>query len=246
VIIDGAAFVVPGAGSEPRITHLGPPAHRVRCASLLKPLYFWAASTLLAFRDDLDGWAKLAEPAVTVSANDPTVAIWESCGPDALLDSIARLTGVQLHSDPSAERSFGRVLVQADEVARAYGALAVAARSDRDVALRLCTWMRQLPERQTFGARAAAAHQLGVSPEEVGVKSGWYIDTDETALRTHAVTVTVTADGTAHGTAVLTALPISDAVRAGYATTYVQGEEVLPIHWDVAAETISRTTASLL
>ncbi len=246
MIVDGAAFTVWAAAPHPRITQLGQPAPRVRCASVLKPLYFWAASTLPAFRDDTDGWAELAEPAVTVSANDPTVAIWQSCGPDALLDAIAALTGVQWTSDPSAERSFGRVLVRADEVARAYAALAVSAWSAETVPGRLLGWMRAVPDRQTFGARTAAAQALGVGPTDVGVKTGWYVDADETALRTHAVTVTVTADGTARGTAVLTALPVSETVRAEYATTYVHGEEVLPIHWDVAAETISRTTAALL
>ena len=245
MIIDGAAFTVPATASAPRVTHLGRPVHRVRCASVLKPLYFWAASTLPAFRDDPDGWAELAAPAVTVSANGPTVSIWDDCGPDALLDAIAGLTGVQLRSDPGAERSFGRVLVHADEVATAYAALAVAARSEV-AAARLLGWMRQVPERQTFGARAAASHRLGVEPADVAVKTGWYIDPDETALRTHAVTVTVTADGTARGTAVLTALPVSETVRADYATTYVHGEEVLPIHWDHASDTISRTTSSLL
>ena len=246
MIVDGAAFTVWASDPEPQITQLGQPAQRVRCASVLKPLYFWAASTLPEFSDDPDGWAELAEPAVTVSSNDPTAAIWQSCTPDALLDAIARLTGVRWQSDPSAERSFGRVLVRADEVARAYAALAVSAWSEDAAAGRLLGWMRAVPDRQTFGARSAAAQALGAGPADVGVKTGWYIDPDETALRTHAVTVTVTADGSARGTAVLTALPVSETVRAGYATTYVHGEEVLPIHWDVAAETISRTTASLL
>ena len=246
MIVDGAAFTVWAADPAPRITQLGRPAVRVRCASVLKPLYFWAASTLPALRDDPDRWAQLAQPAVTVSSNEPTVTIWQSCGPDALLDAVARLTGVHWHSDASTERSFGRVLVRADEVARAYAALAVAALSEDAAAGRLLGWMRAVPERQTFGARTAAAHALGVRPSDVGVKAGWYIDADETALRTHAVTVTVTGDGTARGTAVLTALPVSEPVRAGYATTDVQGEEVLPIHWDVAAEAISRTTESLL
>ena len=246
MIVDGAAFTVWATDSEPRITQLGQPAVRVRCASVLKPIYFWAASTLPAFRDDVDGWAELAEPAVTASSNDPTVAIWQECTPDALLDAIARLTGVRWQSDRSAERSFGRVLVHAEEVARAYAALAVAAWSEDAAAGRVLGWMRAVPDRQTFGARTAAAHALGVRHAEVGVKAGWYIDADETALRTHAVTVTVTGDGTARGSAVLTALPVDEPIRTEYATTYVQGDEVLPIHWDVAAETISRTTASLL
>ncbi len=246
MIVDGASFTLDAGDYGPQITQLGQPAARVRCASVLKPLYFWGASILPGFRDDPVGWAALAEPAVTVSANDPTVAIWQSCGADALLDAVARLTGVHWQSDPDAERSFGRVLVRADEVARAYAALVAWAWHQDLAAKRLLGWMRSVPERQTFGARKAAAHALGVTEADVAVKTGWYIDADETSLRTHAVTVALTAEHTACGSAVLTALPISEALRAEYATTYVQGEEVLPIHWDVAAKTIGWATASLL
>ena len=213
---------------------------------MLKPLYFWAAASQPEYRNRLHSWAELAEPAVTISANDPTVTIWETCGPDALLDGIALRTGVHWASDPSAERSFGRVLIRADELARAYAALAISARAGEEVAAQLLGWMGQVPERQTFGARAAAAHQLGIPPAEIAVKTGWFLDADETALRTHAVTVTGTPDGMVRGTTVLTALAVEETVRADYATTYVHGEEVLPVHWHHAAETIARTTASLL
>ncbi len=228
------------------MTHVGASDALIRCASLLKPLYFWAAATLPGLSDDRETWARLAEPAVTVSANDPTVSLWNSCGPDALLDGIARLTGQRWSSDPTADRTFGRVMVCADGVARAYAALAVAARADNAVAGRLLAWMRRVPDRQTFGARVAAVERLAAAPPDVAVKAGWFVDADETALRTHAVTVTVAPDGTVHGTAVLTAIPVSAAVRAGYAATYVHGEEVLPIHWEHAAETVGRTTAALL
>ena len=245
-MVDGAGFTVGPTDRKPQVEHRFGSGGPLRCASVLKPLYFWAAAEHPAYRDDIAAWAELAEAAVSTSANDPTVTIWRTCGPDALLGGIARRTGIDWSSDPTAERSFGRVLVRADEVALAYAALAINARSDEPVPARLLGWMRQVPERQTFGARAAAARQLGVPPTDVAVKSGWFIDADETALRTHAVTVTVTPDGTVHGTAVLTALPVSEAVRAEYATTYVQGDEVLPAHWEHAAETIARTTASLL
>ena len=244
-MIAGAGFTVGARETEPRITLVGAD-DAVRCASVLKPPYFWAASWLPQFSGDQEAWARLAEPAVTVSANEPTESIWDSCGPDLLLDGIARLTGVAWQSDPTAPRSFGRVLVTAGGVARAYAALAVAARADDAIAGRLLGWMREVPERQTFGARTAAAERLAVGPAAVAVKTGWFIDADETALRTHAVTITVSAVGTVHGTAVLTALPVSEAVRIGHAATYVEGDEVLPIHWEHAAETIRRTTAQLL
>lgn len=246
-MVEGAGFALGPQTSEPT-TRLTDAADRsLRCASVLKPLYFWAAACLPAFRSDLDAWAALAEPAVSLSANDPTVHLWDTIGPDALLDAIAGLTGVRWQNDPTAERSFGRVLVRAGELAHAYAALAAAARDgDAAVAGRLLTWMQAVPERQTFGARAAFAQRLGVPPSAVSVKTGWFVDADETALRTHAVTVTVLPDGTVRGTAVLTALPVDDALRNEYAATYVQGDEVLHLHWDHAAGTIAETTASLL
>jgi hypothetical protein len=244
-VIAGVGFTVLPADTEPQIVALGAADRPVRCASVLKPLYFWAAASLPDSGDQA-AWARLAEPAVTRSANQPTVTIWERCGPAALLDGIGRLTGVRWRSDPTAPRSFGRVLVTADGLARAFAALAVAARADDPIATQLLGWMRAVPERQTFGARAAAAERLAVAPEHVAVKTGWFIDADETALRTHAVTISLTPDGTARGTAVLTALSVSEAVRTHHAATYLHGDEVLPIHWEHAAETIRRTTTALL
>ena len=169
-VVDGAAFTLPPEETEPERSQPHAPTVALRCASLLKPLYFWAAATEPAYRDRPEAWAELAGPAVRESANDPTDAIWERCGADALLDGIARLTGVHWHSDPSAERSFGRVLVRAGEVARAFAALAVAARDDATVAGPLLGWMREVPHRQTFGARDAAAEQLSAAPADVAVK----------------------------------------------------------------------------
>jgi hypothetical protein len=228
------------------VTAPDPPGRPLRCASVLKPLYFWAAAQLPGPGRDPQQWAALAEPAVRLSANDPTVRIWEGCGADALLDTIAGLTGVRWTSDPTGRRTFGRVLVQAEEVARAYAALAAAAATDADVAERLLGWMREVPPEQTLGARTAAAGVLGVSPGDVGVKCGWFTDEDETVLRTHAVTVTRLAGGQVRGTAVLTALPLGAAERTAYRTLYVEGPEVLPVHHDRATASIAEETSRLL
>jgi hypothetical protein len=213
---------------------------------VLKPLYFWAAAELPGPGRDPDQWASLAEPAVRLSANDPTVAIWDGCGPDALLDRIEILTGVGWRSDPTGRRSFGRVLVRAEEVARAYAALAAAARTDFAVAGRLLGWMREVSAAQTLGARAAAAAALDVAPADVGVKCGWFSDEDESVLRTHAVTVTRLGDGQVRGTAVLTALPFGAPERSSYRQLYVEGPEVLPVHHEHAAVIIAAETARLL
>lgn len=58
---------------QPVVGHTdGPP---LRCASLLTPLYFWAASSHLRFVTDRAAWWRLAEPAIVVSADDPTVEL---------------------------------------------------------------------------------------------------------------------------------------------------------------------------
>jgi hypothetical protein len=244
--VDAAGFVVPAGEAEPRLTQAGRPDRALRCASVLKPLLFWAAAGLPPLRDDPESWAVLAKPAVTVSANDPTVAIWQEPGPDALLDRLGALGGTRWGTDPAATPTFGKVMVRAAEVARGYAALAVAARSADPVAEQLLGWMRDVPEEQTFGARAEAAAALGVDPATVATKCGWFGDDDETVLRTHAVTVCLLPGGSVRGTAVLTAVPFDAAARAVYAAAYQDGPEVLPMHAARAGRLIAEATAALL
>lgn len=216
---------------------------RLRCASLLKPLLFWVGAD--AFADEAS-WEAAAAPAVTVSANPPTIALWELVGGDELLARMAALTGDAWPLDPGGRRSFGRVLVTAPQVARAYAALAQAARDGDQRAARLLGWMRRVPERQTFGARAAAADALGVGEDAVAVKTGWFFDDDESRVRTHAVTVSETGDGTLRGSAVLTAVPAPEGLHERYARDYVEGDELLPTHRALAGDLIAAATYAAL
>jgi hypothetical protein len=209
-------------------------AERLRCASVLKPLVFWAAAGLAPYAGAPAAWQRLAHEGVAVSANAPTAEVWRACGAEKLLDALTRLTAVALPLQDGGTRSFGRVLVTADDVARCYACLAAAG----DGAAGLVRgWMRDVPERQTFGVRPPVARALGAGAEQVAVKAGWFCDADEERIRTHVVTLTPTAAGVV-GTVVLTALPASAAVRRAYAAAYRFGDEVLGVHEEHAGPTV--------
>ncbi|MEA2222213.1 MAG: hypothetical protein QOH83_589 [Solirubrobacteraceae bacterium] len=243
-LVDVAGFTV-SDGQTVVTGAAGGGAQRMRCASVLKPLLFWVGADLGVFADRRD-WARAAQPAVALSANDPTVALWRMCGAEALLTGLAARTGRTWPLEPGGARSFGRVLISAEDLAVAYAALALACEQGDDVAARLLEWMRALPECQTFGARSAAAGQLAVPGMTVGVKSGWFCDTDETRLRTHAVTVTSVSDGSTVGSVVLSAVDAAPALRWAYTKAYRTGDEVLPYHWELAGGHIFRETRAAL
>jgi hypothetical protein len=245
-LVQTAAFVV--RGDRVRMTAAPGETGRLRCASLLKPLLFWAgAGAGAGVFADHDAWAAAASAAVVRSANDPTVGLWNACGADRLLALLAERTRRSWTVEPGGSRGFGRVLITATDAAAGYAALALAARNGGDgVAPQLLEWMRCVPERQTFGARRAAAEQLGVPAAAVAVKCGWFCAEDETRLRTHAVTLTDTPGGDTRGSVVLTAIDAPAAVRAAYAQAYVHGDEVLHHHWKLAADTVAAATRDAL
>jgi hypothetical protein len=215
----------------------------LRCASVLKPLLFWVAGDAFAGRD---AWAAAASDAVALSANEPTIELWERLGGEELLSRLAAATGLRWPLEPGGPRSFGRVLVTATQVAAGYAELGLAAQRGDEPAARLLGWMRLVPERQTFGARAAAAAALGVAAEAVAVKCGWFLDHDEARLRTHAVTVCELADGSLRGSAVLTAVAVPDGLHDVYAREYVHGDEVLHHHRELAGQAVVAGTRAAL
>jgi hypothetical protein len=213
----------------------GPPARtmsvrsgmtRLRCASLLKPLYAWMAA---AHFTDAGRWRAHAEPAVVISSNADTLNLWLSVGPGVLLDDLHRRTGVrwwQPNGDPSR---FGSVEVAADEVATAYAALAQAAAAGDPVAVTVLGWMRQVGSDQAFGARDAMA-----SPD-AAIKCGWYGAPDETCLRTHAVAVLPRGGTRTTVVVAMTALPYTDPhERDAYQSRIAQGLPVEPDHEKLA------------
>jgi len=241
--IDSAHVVVP-AGERPELLTPAGVLPPLRCASVLKPLLMWAASTMAPFDNDPTLWAGLAEPAVTLSENDPTVAVWTACGSGTLLGAVAELTGITWQLRPGST-TFGGVLIRADQVALAYGSMVAAADTD-PVASRLLGWMRAVPDVQTFGTRTAAAGALGVDASQVGVKCGWFCDSDETVMRTHAATVTATPGGVTHVSAVLTAIGVAEPARLAYTAAYDGGREVLGMHQRVAGRRLTDATRAAL
>jgi hypothetical protein len=228
----------------------GPPARavsvrsglaRLRCASLLKPLYAWVSA---AHIPDAERWRRHAEPAVVISSNADTLNLWLAVGPRVILDDIYQRTGV-VWAPPNGDPSrFGSVEVAADEVAIAYAALAQTAAAGDPVAATVLDWMREVTGQQAFGAREA----LG-SPE-AGVKCGWYGAPDETCLRTHAVAVLPRGGTRATVVVGMTAQPYTDpGERENYQARVTEGLPVEGEHEKVAGELLRglmRTTLTEL
>ncbi|MEV0383078.1 hypothetical protein [Nonomuraea sp. NPDC050643] len=211
----------------------GPPARtvsvragltRLRCASLLKPLYAWVSAARIP---DSDRWRRHAEPAVVISSNADTLNLWLAVGPRVILDDLRERTGVSWsvpNGDPSR---FGSVEVSAEEVADAYAVLAQAALSGDAVARTVLAWMEAVGDGQAFGAREATR-----SPG-AAVKCGWYGAPDEICLRTHAVAV-LPQGGTRVTVAVgMTSLPYGGE-RGVYQDRVAKGLPVEPEHEKLA------------
>jgi hypothetical protein len=247
VAVSVAHLRLPSAAAVgPLPTRMGADGRRYRSASVLKPLLFWAAAWHEPYRWDREGWADQARPAVTVSDNAATTAMCDTVGQDVLLDRLACLTGVAWHVEPDSPRSFIRVLITADELAAGYAKLAAAAGTGDEAATDLLTWMRQVPEPQTFGTRAVVATELGADPASVAVTCGWFAHRDETVIRTHAVTVARAGDGAEHVTAVLTAVPLSATAHTDYERAYDGGQDVTGVHQDFAGHTVRAGTVAAL
>lgn len=237
-----AAGVSRGLGGPPaRTVSVRSGVHRLRCASLLKPLYAWVAAGRIP---DAERWRRHAEPAVVISSNSDTRSLWLSVGPLVILDDIYQRTGVSWPMHRGEPARFGSIEVAADEVATAYAALAQAALAGDPAAGDVLAWMRQVRGEQVFGAREA----LG-SPE-AAIKCGWFGEPEETCLRTHAVAV-LPSGGTRVTVAVaMTAQPYTDAgEREVYQARVAEGSPVEAEHEKVAGpvlrELLRRTLVEL-
>ncbi|GAA2788503.1 hypothetical protein [Nonomuraea dietziae] len=153
---------------------------RLRCASLLKPLYCWAAA---AHVPDQGFWRRHAEPAVITSSQQRHTGAVDggrAAGDPGPSSAVAAASaGAPPNGDPSR---FGSVEVAAAEVADAYAALSQSALAGDPVASDVLSWMRRGAGRP--GLRRCA-DVLRVP--EAAIKCGWYGGADESWLRTHAV-----------------------------------------------------------
>jgi hypothetical protein len=192
----------------------GPGDQRFRCASLLKPLLFWAATGLPAYRRDNGPWRAMAMPAVRLSANEPTEALWNECGGAVLLDALADRIGIGWQINPERD-TFGGVLVTAQEVLDAYTALTDAAEAKEVRARFLISMMVRVPDRLTFGLRTVAT-ATGHHRGNVAIKTGADLNADETIARTHAVTILWRPGHLSTIATVLTGLPLAPRGQADY------------------------------
>ena len=194
------------AGPAPRVHQATIPAGpdtcdtaRLRCASLLKPLYAWAAAP-----PDLTAgpWLGLMRASVTLSDNDATdTLVGHAGGPPVLLAELTAGTGVSW--EPAA--TWGRVIT-ANEVATAYQAL----REDPTMAAQTVrAAMRAVQPAQRLGAGVQWSHLTGADPGDLAVKAGWDLSPGEPFARTHVVVM----ERNGGGAVVLTAVPVTDSER---------------------------------
>jgi hypothetical protein len=221
-----AAFAVDRAGIRSCEVASAP---RVRGASVIKPLLFWAGAGAAPFASDRAAWAALAEPAIRVSDNDATAVLWSAVTGAQLLATITERTGVAWHVDHDGEHPSLRVLVTAEELARAY---ATFASDDSHVAQQLRNWMRDVPAPQTFGSRRVATELFGITERAVGVKCGWF-----GVERVHGV-VLVELRGRVLGTAVTTYRPTDSVTRAAYLAAAGSNAMIIAAHDAFAGRTV--------
>lgn len=247
--VAGEVLGTPQYGGAPlRATGARVGAARIRCASLLKPLFVWAAAHSAGpYRADPARWAADGELAIVHSDNAATNRIWLGTTPAQVLGWLAGATGVGWRPPGVDPLWFGTVEVSAVEVVMAYGVLCRAAVGD-PAAARVLDWMRAVVPEQGMGVPGEVAAALGVEPGAVAVKAGWYGHTDETCLRTHAVAVAERGTGATAETVVvaaLTALTYPDATdRERYRHGVVNGAPVADEHERVAGPVVRGLVAA--
>ncbi|MBK5223227.1 MAG: hypothetical protein JJE52_10195 [Acidimicrobiia bacterium] len=198
---------------------------------MLKPLLFWAGASATPFVTDPRAWERLAAPAVIVSDNDATAALWSTVGEAQLFGTIEERTGIGWHTEAGEEHPALRLVVSTEEVATAYATFAA---DEGDIAMRLRAWMRDVPESQTFGTRPVAHGVIGVPESSVAVKSGWF-----GLERAHAVTLVAAGDRTV-GAVVMTARP-ADATSRAAAQTPAE-DDLVALHDTFAGPSIRAGT----
>lgn len=212
-------------------------APRVRGASVVKPLLFWVGAAAEPFATNRASWEAIARPAVTVSDNDATAALWSRVGEHPLLAALADRSGVRWRTGGDGEHPALRVMVTAGELARTY---ATFASDESDEAGLLRGWMRDVPAEQTFGARRVACETLGVPERSVGVKCGWF-----GLERAHAVVVVDLPNRTV-GAAITTVHPSDPESRARLRARGGNGTALVSAHDTVAGQSLRSATRRAL
>jgi hypothetical protein len=182
---------------------------KVRCASVLKPLYGWVAGP----------WARPAvEPSIVLSDNHSTDEVIHKIGGlPAALEGIAHLTGVRWEVAPT----WGQVLVNDVSLKVTYHRLADAKSK----------WAKEIRELMTD---VVPSQRFGV-PEGIPMKAGWDLDEGSEQLLTHVVAI----DGNRTRVAVTSVHVTTDQREEWFDTLAVSGPEgVIHIHEELAGDQI--------
>jgi hypothetical protein len=233
-LIGIAAFAVDRSGRRCLEIEEAP---RARGASVVKPLLFWVGATAEPFATNSASWAAIARPAVTVSDNDATAALWSRVGERRLLAALEDRAGVRWRTGGDGEHPALRVMVTAGELACTYAAFAS---DESDEAGLLRRWMRDVPTEQTFGVRRVACEALGVPERTVGVKCGWF-----GLERAHAV-VLVALPNRSVGAAITTVHPSDPESRAQVQEMGGNDTALVAAHDAVAGPSIRSATRRAL
>ena len=238
--IDSTRFVLDKA----RITYAdyhNPENVKLGCASLLKPLYLWSAAHSEPFQ--YQDWASLTRQAITVSSNEAMNKIWKECGALPILSQLTNLTSVDFGQ--TAIKSWGSLMIDADMVARAYGALLTATKDDNSAA-QMVALLKQVKSNQTFLLADVVKRYYPKQFENIGIKCGWYVDPEQCRLRAHAVVIVERGNEKVFGFVILTSVLVGKELVSSYLKTYDKGEEVLAIHEAIAGNLIREELSRLL
>lgn len=240
--IDSTRFVLDKA----RITYAdyhNPENVKLGCASLLKPLYLWSAAHSKPFQYQDADWASLTQQAITASSNEAINKIWKECGALPILSQLTNLTGVDFGQTPI--KSWGSLKIDADMVARAYGAM-LTATAENNSAGHVLALMKQVKPSQTFLLANIVNRYCPEQFKDIGIKCGWYVDPEQCRLRAHAVVMVELGNEKVFGFVILTSVLVGKELVSSYLKTYDKGEEVLAIHEAIAGNLIREELSRLL
>lgn len=221
-----AAFAVDHTGRRTLVLQA---AARVRAASLSKPLLAWVAGTQAPFSKDTAAWEVLSRAAVTVSDNNALAELWWRGGEGRLLVALNNRVGVDWCIDGDGEHPALRIMLTAEELARAYAELSA---DGTHAAHQVRGWMRDVAPEQTFGLRSVACDGLGVEENAIGVKCGCF-----GGERAHAALV-VNIQGRTVGAAITTSRLPDARTRAAVEAVIGNDTKLAAAHDEAAGEDI--------
>lgn len=213
-----------------------------KSASLLKPLYAWAAYDLFQKDDNLDQWSILARPSIVYSDNATTTEIWNKYSDKKIFDELARKTDENWQY-MDGYQTWGSIEIDAHKVCRAYAKLMISSEAS---ARQVFDWMKEVDDVQAFGMKSLLEKRLMIDQANIAAKAGWFVDEAEARLRTHIILIAEIEPSRLIGLTVLSTKQVSRSFIEGYLNRYNHGQEVLSLHTDLITEEIEAEVSTLL